>query len=195
MKARVHPLRRPLRGERVRLPGDKSISHRALLFSALAEGESRIAGLAPGGDVRSTARCLAQLGVPLVRGDGTPWSAPPHSSTEGFAPPSRPAGSPRLPARDPDMGPDDAIVQGVGMRGLGTPVSELDCGNSGTTLRLLCGILAGAHVPATLVGDASLSRRPMERVAAPLRQPGARVRTGEKGRAPLRVEPSPMDAG
>ncbi|HWE24786.1 MAG TPA: hypothetical protein VG496_12690, partial [Myxococcales bacterium] len=68
MKARVHPLRRPLRGAAVRVPGDKSVSHRALLFAALAEGESRIAGLAPGGDVRSTARCLAQLGVPLLRG-------------------------------------------------------------------------------------------------------------------------------
>ena len=76
MKAHVRPLKRPLQGAGVRVPGDKSISHRALLFAALAEGESRIAGLAPGGDVRSTARCLAQLGVPLLRGDGTPWTAP-----------------------------------------------------------------------------------------------------------------------
>ncbi|MFL5309089.1 MAG: 3-phosphoshikimate 1-carboxyvinyltransferase [Myxococcales bacterium] len=188
MKARVHPLRRPLRGQAVRVPGDKSISHRALLFSALAEGESRVAGLAPGGDVRSTARCLAQLGVPLVRGDGTPWSAPPRSGAGGFAPPSRPSGSPPLPERDPDMGPDDAIVHGVGMRGLRAPVADLDCGNSGTTLRLLCGILAGAQVPAKLVGDASLSGRPMERVAAPLRQLGARVRTGPSGRPPVVIE-------
>ena len=179
MKARVHPLRRPIRAERVRVPGDKSISHRALLFSALAEGESRIAGLAPGGDVRSTARCLAQLGVPLLRGDGTPWKP---------AAPARPAGSLPLPEHDPDMGPDDAIVQGVGMRGLLAPVAELDCGNSGTTLRLLCGVLSGAGVPATLVGDASLSRRPMERVAAPLRQLGARVRTGSGGRPPVTIE-------
>ena len=188
MKARVHPLRRPLRGKAVRVPGDKSISHRALLFSALADGESRIAGLAPGGDVRSTARCLAQLGVPLLRGDGTPWSAP-RSATERFAPPERPAGSSALPEHDPDMGPDDAMVRGVGMRGLRAPVADLDCGNSGTTLRLLCGILAGAQVPATLVGDASLSGRPMERVAAPLRQLGARVRTGPSGRPPVVVEP------
>src|SRR4030081_3242496 len=132
MKARVHPLRRPLRGERVRLPGDKSISHRALLFAALAEGESRIAGLAAGGDVRSTARCLAQLCVPLVRGGGSPWTVRP----EGPAPPARPAGSAPLPEPDPDMGPDDAIVHGVGMRGLRAPVADLDCGNSGTTLRL-----------------------------------------------------------
>jgi len=182
MNARVHPLRRPLRAESVRVPGDKSISHRALLFSALAEGESRIAGLAPGGDVRSTARCLAQLGVPLFRGDGTPWT--------GAAPPARPAGSAPLPERDPDMGPDDALVRGVGLRGLRAPVAELDCGNSGTTLRLLCGILAGAGVPATLLGDASLSRRPMERVAAPLRELGARVRTGPGGRPPVTVEAS-----
>jgi 3-phosphoshikimate 1-carboxyvinyltransferase len=187
MKARVHPLRRPVRGERVRVPGDKSISHRALLFAALAEGESRIAGLAPGGDVRSTARCLAQLGVPLLRGDGTPWGAG-AKDAPAFVAPERPPGSPPLPEHDPDMGPDDAIVHGVGLRGLRPPVGPLDCGNSGTTLRLLTGILAGAGVPATLVGDASLSRRPMERAAAPLRQLGARVRTGEGGRPPVVVE-------
>jgi 3-phosphoshikimate 1-carboxyvinyltransferase len=188
MKARVHPLRRPIRAERVRVPGDKSISHRALLFAALAEGESRIAGLAPGGDVRSTARCLAQLGVPLLRGDGTPWKAAPGAAGGEFAAPARPAESPPLPQHDPDMGPDDAIVHGVGTRGLRAPVAELDCGNSGTTLRLLSGILAGASIPATLVGDASLSRRPMERVAAPLRQLGARVRTGAGGRPPVVIE-------
>jgi len=104
MKVRVHPLRQRLRGEDLRVPGDKSISHRALLFASLAEGESRIAGLAPGGDVRSTARCLAQLGVPLLRGDGTPWNAQPV--------PSRPAGSGPLPEHDADMGPDDAIEIG-----------------------------------------------------------------------------------
>ena len=188
MRARVHPLRKPLRGEGVSVPGDKSISHRALLFAALAEGESRIAGLAPGGDVRSTARCLAQLGVPLVRGDGTPWAAPGDHASSAAIPPERPAGSLPLPQADPDMGPDDAIVLGVGLRGLRAPVAQLDCGNSGTTLRLLCGILAGAGVPATLVGDASLSRRPMERVAAPLGQLGARVRTSEDGRPPVVVE-------
>src|ERR1700686_5210784 len=116
MRARISPLRGPLRPKpgstgALRVPGDKSISHRALLFAALAEGESRIAGLAPGGDVRSTAQVLAQLGVPLLE---------PH----------------------PDMGPDDAIVLGQGLRGLREPVAALDCGNSGTTMRLLCGILA-----------------------------------------------------
>ena len=75
MKARVAPVHKAMRAEGLRVPGDKSISHRALMFAALAEGESRIAGLAGGDDVRSTARCMAQLGVPLLRGDGTPWIA------------------------------------------------------------------------------------------------------------------------
>src|SRR5205085_8004247 len=75
------------------------------------------------------------------------------------------------------------------------PSEPLDCGNSGTTMRLLTGILAGAGVPAKLIGDASLSRRPMERVAAPLRELGASVTTGEKGRPPVRVEGRPMHAG
>jgi 3-phosphoshikimate 1-carboxyvinyltransferase len=187
MKARIHPLRQKLRGEDLRVPGDKSVSHRSLLFAALAEGESRVAGLAPGGDVRSTARCLGQLGVPLLRGDGTPWSAQPA--------PVRPAGSLPLPESDSDMGADDAIVLGVGLRGLREPTEPLDCGNSGTTMRLFTGILAGAGVPATLIGDASLSRRPMERVAAPLRELGASVKTGEKGRPPVRIERGSIHAG
>jgi 3-phosphoshikimate 1-carboxyvinyltransferase len=197
MRARISPLAGPLRAEQaLRVPGDKSISHRALLFAALAHGESRIAGLAPGADVRSTARCLAQLGVPLVRGDGTPWSPPPPSELRGagdpglpFAAPARPPGSPPLPERDPDMGPDDAIVVGSGPAGLRAPIEPLDCGNSGTTLRLLAGILAGAGVPATLVGDESLSRRPMERVAAPLRKLGAQIETSAGGKPPLTVRP------
>ena len=192
MKARISPLRKPLRGEGVRVPGDKSISHRALMFAALAEGESRIAGLAGGDDVRSTARCLAQLGVPLLRGDGTPWHPKPRSSEfpedaePTFVPPQRPPGGAPLPERDPDMRDDDAIVLGQGLAGLRDPAGGLDCGNSGTTLRLLTGILAGAGVEATLTGDESLSRRPMERVARPLRQLGAAIETSE-GRPPVVV--------
>ncbi len=169
------------------VPGDKSISHRALLFAALASGESRIGGLAPGGDVRSTARCLAQLGVSLVRGDGTPWSAD--------DPPRRPEGAKPLPEVEPGMGPDDALVRGVGTRGLLAPLAALDCGNSGTTMRLFTGVLAGAGVPATLIGDASLSRRPMERVAAPLRTLGGQIQTGEKGRPPVIILPGGKLAG
>jgi len=201
VKARVSPLRNPLRGEGVRVPGDKSISHRALMFASLAEGESRVAGLAGGDDVRSTARCLAQLGVPLLRGDGTPWHPKPRSSEQpedaepGFVPPQRPPGSAPLPARDSDMEEDDAIVIGQGLAGLREPLDRLDCGNSGTTLRLMTGVLSGAGVEATLIGDASLSRRPMERVARPLRQLGAAIETRE-GKPPVVVRRGhPVHAG
>ena len=201
MKARISPLRRPVRAGGVRVPGDKSISHRALLFASLADGESRIAGLAAGDDVRSSARCLAQLGVPLLRGDGTPWLPPPRSpefppdTRHPFVPPQRPPGSAALPERDADMGDDDAIVFGQGLAGLREPRSALDCGNSGTTLRLLTGVLAGAGVEATLTGDESLSRRPMERVAKPLRQLGAQIETRE-GKPPVRVRRGkPLRAG
>ncbi|HZX92973.1 MAG TPA: 3-phosphoshikimate 1-carboxyvinyltransferase [Myxococcales bacterium] len=201
MKARVSPLPAPLRAEGLRVPGDKSISHRALLFAALAEGESRMAGLAGGDDVRSTARCLAQLGVPLLRGDGTPWRAKPRSleftedEERTFVAPTRPEGSAQLPERDQDMQPDDAIVLGQGLDGLREAAGALDCGNSGTTLRLFAGVLAGAGVEATLIGDASLSRRPMERVARPLRQLGAAIETRE-GRPPLKVlRGHPLRAG
>jgi 3-phosphoshikimate 1-carboxyvinyltransferase len=193
MRARIHPARRPLVGQSpIRVPGDKSISHRALLFGALASGECRIAGLAGGADVRSTTRVLAQLGVPVLRGDGTPWTAPPRSELaaesgpSSYAPPERPAGSNPLPARDPEMGPDDAIVLGGGLRGFRRPTGPLDCGNSGTTIRLLSGILAGAGVEATLFGDASLSSRPMERVATPLRALGASIDT-TNGKAPIHL--------
>jgi len=158
VKARISPLRRRIDAAGVRVPGDKSISHRALMLAALAKGESRIGGLAPGNDVRSTARCLSKLGVKLARGEG-----------------------------DPGMGPDDAIVVGQGRRGLREPNGPLDCGNSGTSLRLLTGICAGAGLEATLMGDESLSRRPMERVAAPLREMGAVVETASNGRPPVTV--------
>ena len=201
MRARISPLKSgKLTGAGVRVPGDKSISHRALMFAALAEGESRLAGLAPGGDVRSTARCLAQLGVPLLRGDGTPWMAAPRSLEFGeddeptFVSPSRPAGSQPLPERDPDMGHDDAIVHGQGLRGLLKPYGPLDCGNSGTTMRLMAGVLAGAGLEAELIGDESLSRRPMERIAGPLRELGAVLET-TNGKPPVRVVPgAPLHA-
>ena len=202
MRARISPLQKPLSAKGLRVPGDKSISHRALLFAALAEGESRIAGLAPGDDVRSTARCLAQLGVPLLRGDGTPWLPKPRSmdfpedEEPTFVPPDRPRGVAALPQRDVDMGTDDAIVLGQGLSGLREPLGHLDCGNSGTTLRLLTGILAGAGLEATLSGDESLSRRPMERVAAPLRALGALVETAAGGLPPVKVRRGhPLRAG
>ena len=136
---------RRLAGE-VRLPGDKSVSHRALMLNAVADGEARVTGLSGGEDVASTAACLRQLGVD-VRLDGR-----------------------------------DAVVTGRSLDGLREPAGPLDCGNSGTTMRLLAGLLAGRPFAVTLVGDESLSRRPMERVAAPLRLMGARAETD-----PLRV--------
>lgn len=144
----MRPLRGPLRGV-VRPPGDKSISHRALLFGAIAEGTTTITGILDSADVRSSAGCLAALGRP-ARGE---WTGT--LTIEG--------------------GP------------LAAPTGPLDCGNSGTTLRLLTGLLAGWPLEATLVGDASLSRRPMERVAAPLRAMGASVELAPGGTAPVRV--------
>src|SRR5262249_36791220 len=163
------------------------------MFAALAEGESRIGGLAPGDDVRSTARVLAQLGVPLLRGDGTPWGPKPRSmdfpedEEPTFVAPDRPAGAKPLPLHDVDMGADDALVIGQGLDGLMKPLANLDCGNSGTTIRMMMGVLAGAGIDAMLFGDDSLSRRPMERVAAPLRRLGAVVETSDEGKPPVTI--------
>lgn len=126
---------------RLRVPGDKSLSHRALIFAALAEGTSTITGLLPSADVRSTAGVLRVLGVELP----VAWG--------GDAP---------------------VAVEGRGVRGLRAPSAPLDCGNSGTTTRLVAGVVAGHPMTATFTGDASLSRRPMRRVARPLAQMGAR---------------------
>lgn len=124
----------------VQVPGDKSISHRALIFAALCEGATVIEGLSTGADVRQTAECLKLLGVSIVR------QAPPV---------------------------DTLTVHGVGLDGLKPPPSTLDCGNSGTTMRLLAGLLAGSGVGGVLDGDDSLRRRPMRRVLSPLRSMGA----------------------
>ena len=130
------------------LPGDKSISHRALLIGALAHGTTRVTGLLDSGDVRSTARCLAQLGVTI--------------ETEG------------------------AVTSVTGGR-LAAPARALDCGNSGTTLRSLVGVLASQPFASTLTGDDSLVRRPMKRVAQPLREMGARIELTREEHAPLNV--------
>ena len=144
-----------LRGT-VRVPGDKSISHRALLFGAIAEGETIIEGLLPAEDPLSTAACLQAMGV-----DVSPIE-------------------PGLPVR----------VQGVGLDGLQEPADILDCGNSGTTMRLMLGLLAGRrgrHM--VMTGDESLRRRPMRRVVAPLAEMGARITGREGGNlAPLAIQ-------
>lgn len=137
-----------LRGE-VRVPGDKSVSHRALILGALADGTTEAVGLAPGADLRSTRGVLASLGVEIA-GLGA-----------------------------------DAVVKGRGLGGLAAPEGDLDAGNSGTTMRLMSGVLAGHPFSSRLIGDESLSRRPMERVAAPLRELGAVVGLSAKGTAPV----------
>lgn len=131
-------------------PGDKSISHRALMFAALARGRSEISGILAGEDVKSTARVLRQLGAEIT------------------------------PVRD-----GKAVT--VRSRRLTSPVSRLHCGNSGTTTRLLLGILAGKGIRATLTGDASLRRRPMRRVTDPLRAMGARIAESEEGTLPANL--------
>ncbi|MGB7418433.1 MAG: 3-phosphoshikimate 1-carboxyvinyltransferase [Erythrobacter sp.] len=144
----VHP-RGPLTG-RIAVPGDKSISHRALMFAGLAVGESRISGLLEGEDVRATAAAMRQLGARVERGaDGT-WH-----------------------------------VQGAGLGSLLEPVQALDMGNSGTSARLLMGVIASHAIHATFVGDASLSRRPMSRVIEPLGQMGAAFEASAGGTLPL----------
>lgn len=137
----------------VRVPGDKSISHRALMVAALSTGTSRLRGLLDAADVRSTASVLRALGVTV-----------------------------------PDVAGDEVVITGVGLRGMRTPSVELDCGNSGTTTRLIAGIVAGQPIAATFVGDASLSARPMRRVAEPLRAMGAPVTLGGGDRLPMRVQ-------
>jgi 3-phosphoshikimate 1-carboxyvinyltransferase len=142
---------RPLRG-RLRVPGCKGISHRGLLFAAIADGRSVLRGLADGADVAATMRCLDALGV-------------------------------RLRAAD-----DAVTVGGNGLAGLREPATVLDCANSGTTMRMLAGLLAGRDFLSVLVGDASLSARPMRRVLEPLAAMGARVDGRDDGAlAPITV--------
>jgi 3-phosphoshikimate 1-carboxyvinyltransferase len=155
--------KRGVSGTRVhalRVPGDKSLTHRALLFSALADGTSRLSGLLPGDDPHSSASALRALGS----------TVPPLDSLGG-----------------------EIIVRGRGLRGFSPPASEIDCGNSGTTTRLLMGILSAQAFAATLTGDASLRSRPMRRVTEPLTRMGARFEElGEADRLPIRVHGGPL---
>ena len=144
----------PLRGEVV-VPGDKSISHRAIMLAALADGDSRITGFLEGEDARATEAIFRTMGVGI-----------------------------EAPA------PGERIVHGVGIDGLRAPDAELDCGNSGTAMRLLAGLLAGQRFESVLMGDASLSQRPMRRVTAPLERMGARIEAREGGLPPLIISTS-----
>jgi 3-phosphoshikimate 1-carboxyvinyltransferase len=137
---------------RIRVPGDKSISHRAVMLAAIAEGTSRITGFLEGEDTRATAHVFEQLGV-------------------------------RIEAPSPSV----RIVHGVGLDGLRCAGSPLDCGNAGTGMRLLAGLLAGQAFDSVLIGDESLSRRPMRRVTEPLSRMGAQIETTADGLPPLRI--------
>ncbi len=142
---------------RIQVPGDKSITHRALLLNALAEGRAHVSGAGLGGDCRSSIACLRGLGVSVSR-DG-----------------------------------DRLTVDSPGSGGFEEPAGPLDCGNSGTTMRLLLGLLAGCGRFAVVVGDESLSSRPMGRVADPLRRMGARIFGRGGGQlAPLAVNPASL---
>jgi len=138
-----------LRGT-INLPGDKSISHRAVMFSAMAEGETRVENFATSADCASTLSCFEQLGVEIRRDGQT------------------------------------VFVKGVGKNGFQASEKPLDCGNSGTTMRLLSGILAGQNFDSVLIGDESLSSRPMKRVIEPLSLMNARIEATEM-RAPLKI--------
>lgn len=141
---------RSLRGE-IAVPGDKSVSHRALMFGALAEGVTHIRGFLEGEDTRATAAILGTLGV-----------------------------------RFDTPAPGERVVHGVGLHGLRGSTDDLDCGNAGTGMRLLAGLLAGQAFDSTLVGDASLSQRPMRRVTDPLALMGASIDSAD-GKPPLRI--------
>lgn len=124
----------------IRVPGDKSITHRALILAALAEGTSEVFGPLRSDDCRSTVNCLRRLGVQIAE----------------F--------------------PDKTVVEGLGMTGLVSPEAPLDCGNSGTTMRLLAGVLAAQPFVSVLTGDDSLNTRPMGRIVEPLKQMGALIK-------------------
>lgn len=136
----------------VRVPGDKSISHRSIMLGSLAEGITEVSGFLEGEDALATLNAFRAMGVEI----------------EG-----------------PDQG--SVRIHGVGLYGLQPPVGDLYVGNSGTSMRLLAGILAGQAFSTTMTGDISLSQRPMERVATPLRLMGVDVKTSEGGRPPLTI--------
>lgn len=146
-----------LQGE-VRVPGDKSLSHRAVILGSIAQGQTHISGFLEGEDCQATVKAMQSLGVSIEN---------PASET--------------------------LIIKGVGLHGLQAPTHPIDCQNAGTGMRLLAGLLAPQSFASTLIGDASLSQRPMQRIVAPLKQMGARI----EGRlinseyfAPLEIQPA-----
>ncbi len=140
-----------LRGS-LRVPGDKSISHRAIMLGSLAEGRTAISGFLQGEDCLATLNAFRAMGVPIEQPE-----------------------------------PGRVLISGVGLHGLAAPDHPLDLGNSGTSMRLMSGLLAGQSFDTVLTGDASLTRRPMRRVIEPLTQMGARISAADAGCAPLRI--------
>jgi len=163
---------RSIRGE-LRLPGDKSISHRYALLAAIAEGRTRIENFAPGADCKSTLGCVRALGREILSA----------SERGSAAVPSRIA---QAESRSAPQKGDTVEISGLGAL-LSAPATALDCGNSGSTMRMLSGILAGQNFSAELRGDASLSRRPMGRIIEPLTAMGARVWARNGNHPPLRI--------
>ena len=156
MKLIVDPATKPLDGT-IQIPGDKSIGHRALLFSLLSQTPVRVFGLGDGADNGRSAKSIAALGAKVTR-DG-----------------------------------NAIVITGTGLDAMTAPTAPIDCGNSGTTIRLLCGLLAGQQFATTLIGDESLSKRPMKRVIEPLAQMGGSIKgqgTGPDVTPPLVVGPA-----
>ncbi|MBI3149821.1 MAG: 3-phosphoshikimate 1-carboxyvinyltransferase [Betaproteobacteria bacterium] len=147
-------------GGEIRVPGDKSISHRSIMLGAIAEGVTEVEGFLEGEDALATMNAFRAMGVRID-------------------------------------GPEEGRVRvfGVGKHGLKAPVDALYCGNSGTSMRLLCGLLAGQGFEVRLTGDESLSQRPMNRVALPLREMGARIDTATAGRPPVAIHACPELVG
>jgi 3-phosphoshikimate 1-carboxyvinyltransferase len=146
------PQRKEIRGN-LQVPGDKSISHRALLIGAIADGRTEISSCSQAADPLSTLSCIKQLGIQV------------------------------------DERGSSILLHGKGRRGLQEPSTPLDAGNSGTTMRLLSGILVGQDFHSVLLGDSSLCQRPMKRIMDPLRQMGANIHGTERNTAPLFIEP------
>lgn len=147
----ISPCTTPLKGE-IRIPGDKSISHRAVMFGSLAQGITRVTNFLQGADCLSTISCFRKMGIPI------------------------------------ENTPEEIIIHGKGLHGLSAPEAILDVGNSGTTTRLISGILAGQNFESMLTGDASIQSRPMLRIMKPLSEMGASiVSINNNNCAPLRI--------
>ena len=223
MDRRIIPARNIAGG--LRLPGDKSISHRYALLGAIADGQSVIRNYAPGADCASTLQCLQQLGVAISRRELTseagrgrspmakdlPQSGveyPSASRTETLRSPAGGGSGGVLTAGLP-IGPgatapggvlvaqsqvDELVIEGCGLRGFAPPRETLDAGNSGSTIRMLSGLLAGHSFRSVITGDESLRRRPMKRIIEPLEQMGAHISARDGNYPPLQVDGTQLRA-